>query len=156
MKLSEHISMKEAVSSATAEELGLQNKPNPSQLAKMMLLAEVVFEPLRTWANEPIRVNSFFRSEEVNLAINGSRRSQHTKGEAIDISAMQDKTNKELFDYIKDNLDFDQLIWEFGTKEEPQWIHVSYVSSIRNRQQVLKASKKKDGSTYYRIIKKGR
>ena len=156
MKLSEHISMNEAIGSATADELGISNKPNASQLAKMMLLAEVVFEPLRTWANEPIRVNSFFRSEEVNLAVNGSRRSQHCKGEAIDISAMQDKTNKELFDYIKNNLDFDQLIWEFGNKENPDWIHVSYVSSIRNRQQVLRASKKKDGSTYYRIIKKGR
>lgn len=156
MKLSEHISMSEATASATAEELGLSNKPNVNQLAKMTILAEVVFEPLRTWANEPIRVNSFFRSEEVNLAVNGSRRSQHCKGEAIDISSMGEKTNKELFDYIKNNLDFDQLIWEFGSKEEPDWIHVSYKSSIHNRQQILKAKKKKDGSTYYQILKKGR
>ncbi len=156
MKLSEHISINEATGSVTADELGISNKPNQTQLAKMMLLAEVVFEPLRTWANEPIRVNSFYRSEEVNMAVNGSRRSQHCRGEAIDISAMQEKTNKELFDYIKNNLDFDQLIWEFGTKEEPDWIHVSYVSSIRNRQQVLRANKKKDGSTFYRVIKKSR
>jgi len=156
MKLSEHISMKEAVGSATAEENGIENKPNITQLSKMMLLAEVVFEPLRTWANQPIRVNSFFRSTELNSFLKGSKRSQHCTGQAIDISSLGEKTNKELFDYIKDNLDYDQLIWEFGTKEEPDWIHISYVSSINNRQQVLKANKKKDGSTYYRIIKKGR
>jgi hypothetical protein len=105
-----------------------------------MLLAEKVFEPLRKWAAEPIRINSMFRSEGVNKAVGGSKTSQHTanNGAAVDLDAMGEKSNSELFHYIMENLDFDQLIWEFGNELNPDWIHVSF-KATGNRKQVIKA-----------------
>lgn len=146
--ISKHISWREASYSATAEKKEIENTPNEVAVQNMKKLAKNVFEPLREWANEPIRVNSFYRSIELNDAIKGSRTSQHTKGQAIDIDALGDKTNADLFHYIKDNLDFDQLIWEFGTDENPDWIHVSYVGPAGNRKAVLKAIKKGKKTAY--------
>ena len=108
--ISKHISWREASHSATAEKKEIENTPNEVAVQNMKKLAKNVFEPLREWASEPIRVNSFYRSIDLNDAIKGSRTSQHTKGQAIDIDALGDKTNADLFHYIKDNLDFDQLI----------------------------------------------
>lgn len=122
--------------------------PGNVQIVAMKKLAKEIFEPLREWANEPIRVNSFFRSPELCEAIGSKSTSQHTKGQAIDIDAMGKKTNAELFNYIKDNLNFDQLIWEFGDDDNPDWIHVSYVGSNGNRNRILKAVKKGKKTTY--------
>ena len=143
-RISKHISYKEAVGSNYAKQKGIKNKPNEEQVENMKLLAEKVFEPLREWVDAPIRVNSMFRSKELNSAIKGSLKSSHLNGEAMDITSMGGKSNLEMFHYIKDNLCFDQLIWEFG--KEPKWLHVSF--SKNNRQQVLVTKKRGVYYTY--------
>ena len=151
-KISKHISLREAIESYTAKRKGIENIPNEYQLTNMVVLAENVFEPLREWVGGPIKVNSFFRSEELNKAIGGSNRSQHCQGRAIDIDDVYGyKTNAEMYEYIKNNLDFDQLIWEFGNDENPDWVHVSYVSNDENRRRCLKAERI-NGKTTYSII----
>jgi len=154
VKISKHISYKEGTHSNTATRRRMRNEPNEEQLAAMKLLAKKVFEPLRVHFNEPIRVNSFFRSAALNKAIGGSRTSQHCNGEAIDVDATNGITNKQLFDYIKDNLQFDQLIWEFGTDKKPDWIHVSYRTSKPNRNRILKAVK--GGNPVYQVMEEGK
>lgn len=144
--ISKHITYKEATHSDTATKKGIDNTPGQGEIIAMKRLAENLFEPLREHFGKPIRVNSFFRSKELNKAVGGSATSQHVRGEAIDISGIG-VSNKELFNYIKDNLDFDQLIWEFGNDSEPQWVHVSYKIG-NNRRSVLKATKV-NGKTKY-------
>jgi hypothetical protein len=144
-KISEHITYAEATVSNKAKQLGISNTPNEKELLAMKLLAEKVFEPLREWYGKPIQVTSFFRSAKINKAIGGSTTSQHSLGQSIDIDTVSD--NKKLFDYIKDNLPFDQLIWEYGTDANPDWIHVSYTET-RNRKQVLRATRN-GGKTVY-------
>ena len=143
-RISKHISYKEAVGSNYAKQKGIKNKPNEDQVENMKLLAEEVFEPLREWVDAPIKVNSMFRSLELNTALKGSKTSSHMNGEAMDITSMGGKSNLEMFHYIKDNLCFDQLIWEFG--KEPKWLHVSF--SKNNRQQVLVTKKRGVYYTY--------
>ena len=133
--ISKHISYKEAVRSDYAKKHKIENEPNEEQIKNMKLIAEKVFEPLREWVGGPIKVNSMFRSKKLNTGINGSLTSQHLKGQAIDLTTMGLKTNSEIFNYIKDNLDFDQVIWEYGRKN-PVWIHVSYKAK-NNRKQAL-------------------
>ena len=139
-RISKHISYKEAVGSNYAKQHGIKNKPNEEQVENMQLLAEKVFEPLREWVGCPIRVNSMFRSLELNTALKGSKTSSHMNGEAMDITSMGGKSNLEMFHWIKDNLEFDQLIWEFGS-QNPKWIHVSFKEKD-NRKQVLKTLRK--------------
>jgi hypothetical protein len=139
-RISKHISYKEATHSNHAEKYGLSNKPKAEHIKNMETVAEKVFEPLREWAKAPIRVNSMFRSLELNKGIGGSATSSHMTGNAIDITSMGGKTNLEMFHYIKDELDFDQLIWEYGV--EPKWLHVSYKSKKANRKQVLVTQRK--------------
>ena len=147
--ISKHISYKEATHSATALRRGLDNTPNDEQLKCMEEVAENLFEPLREWVGGPIKVNSFFRGEPVNTAIGGSTRSQYMKGQAIDIDdTFGHKTNAEMYHYIKDNLDFDQLIWEFGDDKNPNWVHMSWVSHRPNRKK-LTIAKKVNGKTRY-------
>lgn len=147
--ISKHISYKEATRSVTALRLGIDNTPNEYQLQNMELLAEKVFEPLRIAVGGPIKINSFMRVEKLNKAIGGSSRSQHCQGRAIDIDDTYGyMSNKDMFYYIKNNLDFDQIIWEFGTNENPDWIHVSYVDADSNRKKCLKAVKE-NGKTIY-------
>ena len=134
-KISKHISYKEATHSNHAKQHKIANKPSSEDIENMELLAEKVFEPLREWVGAPIKVNSMFRSVELNSALKGAPRSSHMKGQAFDITSLGGKTNLEMFHYIKDNLDFDQLIWEYGA--EPKWLHVSYVNEKENRGQVL-------------------
>lgn len=134
-KISKHITYKEATHSNYAKQYKIANKPSSEDIENMELLAEKVFEPLREWVEAPIRVNSMFRSLELNSALKGAPRSSHMKGQAFDITSMGGKTNLEIFHYIKDNLPFDQLIWEYGA--EPKWLHVSYVNETENRGQVL-------------------
>lgn len=143
MNLSAHVTLAEFTYSDTAVKHGIKNDMNASQIATAKLLCENVFEPLRIYLNTPININSGFRSLQLNKLTKGSTTSQHAKGEAIDVNI-----GAKGFNFIKDKLDFDQLIWEFGNDENPQWVHVSY--SLRNRKQVLKASKK-NGKTIYSI-----
>jgi zinc D-Ala-D-Ala carboxypeptidase len=148
MNISEHISMKEALRSNTAKRLGIDNMPDNDTLVTMQITAQHIFEPLRNKFNEPIYISSFYRSPELNKAIGGSSKSQHCKGEAIDIDDVYSKaSNADFFNYIKDKLEFDQLIWEFGDDENPAWVHVSY-SLGKNRMRILKAIKE-NGRTKY-------
>ena len=147
--ISPHISEKEATKSVTAIRLGIDNTPNGNVIGNMRLLAHWIFEPLREWVGGPIKINSFFRGEPVNTAIGGSTRSQHMKGQAIDIDdTFGHKTNAEMYHYIKDNLDFDQMIWEFGDDKNPNWVHISWVSHRPNRKK-LTIAKRINGKTKY-------
>jgi len=152
VRISKHISYKEATRSATALRLGIENIPNEYQLQNMEMVAKKVFEPLREAVDAPIKINSFFRCEELNKAIGGSSKSQHCQGRAIDIDDIYGHvSNAFMYYYIKDNLDFDQLIWEFGTNDSPDWVHVSYVDEDSNRKRCLKAYRE-DGKTKYKDI----
>ena len=147
--ISKHISYHEGTYSQTGVRKDLDNTPDDDQLKRMEEVAENLFEPLREWVGGPIKINSFFRGEPVNTAIGGSRKSQHMKGQAIDIDdTFGHKTNAEMYHYIKDNLDFDQLIWEFGTDKNPNWLHISWVSHRPNRKK-LTVAKKVNGRTKY-------
>lgn len=152
MKISDHVSYEEAIRSRTAIRLDIDNTPKSYELTNMYGVAVNIFEPLRKWVGGPIKINSFFRCEDLNKAIGGSSRSQHCEGRAIDIDdTFGHKTNAEMFQYIKENLSFDQLIWEFGDDKNPNWVHVSYVSEDGNRKRCLKAYKL-NGSTKYKLI----
>ena len=152
MKISNNISYQEAIRSNTATRKGIDNTPSDYEVTNMVGVAENIFEPLRGWVGGPIKINSMFRCEELNSAIGGSTRSQHCQGRAIDIDdTFGHKTNAEMFNYIKENLNFDQLIWEFGTDDNPDWVHVSYVSKEENRNRILKAERI-NGKTQYSII----
>jgi hypothetical protein len=152
-KISEHITKKEAIFSATALRKGIENEPGEYELQNMELIAEKVFEPLRKAVNGPIKINSFFRSEELNKAIGGSSKSQHCQGRAMDLDDTYGyMSNKDMYHYIKENLDFDQMIWEFGTKDNPSWVHVSYVDADSNRKRCLEAYKDENNKTKYKII----
>lgn len=152
MEISKHLSLSEVTVSDTAKRLGINNQPTPEHLANLKLLAEKVFEPLRNHFGKPIKVSSGYRSKALNAAVPGSSAtSQHCSGEALDLD--QDGmphgvTNKMVFDYIKDNLPFDQLIWEFGTDTNPDWVHVSYESTGKQRKQILKAVRGASGTSY--------
>jgi zinc D-Ala-D-Ala carboxypeptidase len=142
-KISEHITLKEASKSQYAERKGIDNTPDEVIIANMQLVAEKCFEPVRQHFGKPIGISSFYRCPSLNLAIGGVANSQHIKGQAIDIDGdiFGHVSNSEIFAWIKANLQFDQLIWEYGNDENPAWVHVSYTSGI-NRQQVLKLKKK--------------
>ena len=150
--ISKHISMKEATKSITALRLGIDNTPNADAINNMKVLAEKVFEPLRQWVGGPIKINSMYRSPALNEAIGGSSKSQHCcKGgaSAIDIDDVYGhKTNAEMFHFVKDELSFDQMIWEFGNEDGPDWVHISYISEEKNRNRILKAVRD-DGKTKY-------
>ena len=151
MKLSKHLSLKEVIKSNTATRKGIDNTPTDEHLYNLKRLAEEIFEPIRTHFNVPIGVSSGYRSIALNKAIGGSKTSQHSKGEALDLDAdIYGKiTNKQIFDFIKDNLVFDELIWEFGDDNNPDWVHVSYTNELRpNRKEILRA-KKINGKTVY-------
>tara|TARA_R100001591_G_scaffold11964_1_gene18184 strand:- start:2306 stop:2764 length:459 start_codon:yes stop_codon:yes gene_type:complete len=152
MGISKHISYKEGVYSRTATRLNIKNNPNAEQMKNMIAIAEEVFEPLRTYVGGPIKINSFFRSPELNKAIGGSTKSQHCHGQAIDLDDTFGRcSNADMFKFIKNNLDFDQIIWEFGDDNNPDWVHVSYVSPEQNRNRCLQAYKE-NNKTKYKII----
>ena len=151
MQLSKHLSLAEVTRSETAKRKGVSNMPTPEHLENFKLLAETIFEPIRKHFGVPIHLSSGYRSKELNKAIGGSLTSQHCTGEAIDIDmdgSASGVTNKQVFDFIKQHLAFDQLIWEFGTSANPDWVHVSYESNGKQRKQVLKAIKQ-GGKTSY-------
>lgn len=143
MKLSKNLTLQEAISSQTAQRKGLDNTPSKSTINVMILTAEKVFQPVRDHFGVPIRVSSFYRSPAVNAAVGGSKTSQHRTGEAIDMQGTNGLTNAEIFNWIRKNLDFDQLIWEYGNSTEPAWVHVSYTAKRKNRKQVFAIGVKK-------------
>ena len=153
MQLSEHLSLAEVTYSETAKRLGIKNDPTPEHLEAFKLLAEHIFEPIRNHFQKPIKVSSGYRSAALNAITPGSSAtSQHCKGEAVDLD--QDGmttgiTNKMVFDYIKGNLNFDQLIWEYGTDANPDWVHVSYSASGTQRKQVLRCKRNAAGQPVY-------
>jgi zinc D-Ala-D-Ala carboxypeptidase len=135
--ISKHITFKEATFSATAQRLGLKNEPTDQHLKAMKLVAEKCFEPLREWYGKPLKINSFYRGKDLNRAVKGSLSSQHCKGEAIDIDAGSNAENKKIHDWIKNNLEFDQLLWEYGNSAGPDWVHVSFTDKKKNRKQLV-------------------
>lgn len=149
MQLSKNLSLSEMIISSEAKRKGINNVPSESIVSNMKKLAINVFQPIREHFNAPIHISSGFRSIELNKAIGGSSSSQHCSGEAMDID-MDGTTisNAQVFKWIKDNLVFDQLIWEFGTDANPDWVHVSYESTGKQRKQILKAVRK-NGKTSY-------
>ena len=137
MKLSEHLDLVEVTRSDYAKRNGINNMPNAEHTENLIELANKIFEPIRKHFNKPIYVSSGYRCKELNAAIGGAKNSQHTKGQAIDIDQGNRKENMEIFDFIKNNLEFDQLINEFGY----DWIHVSYNTDGKQAKQVLDAIK---------------
>lgn len=162
--ISTNITYKEATKSNTAKRYGIKNEPSDFQLSNMKMVAEKCFQPLREWYGKAIGISSFLRSKALNEhpAINGSLTSQHLQGlyseleeGAIDIDAdIFDNgiTNAEIFNWLKDNVEFDQLIWEYGTEEEPAWVHISYRKGA-NRGMILTAKKNSKRRTYYTLMK---
>ena len=136
MKISNNLTLAELTTSQTATRLGIKNTAPAFVIENLKAVAENVFEPIREHFGKPIRISSGYRCKELNKAIKGSATSQHMTGQALDIQGTNGVTNAEIFNYVKDNLTFDQLIWEFGTKTEPAWVHVSY-SKLKNRNQIL-------------------
>jgi hypothetical protein len=153
MQISKHLSLAEVSRSETAKRKGISNTPSGEHLENFKKLAENIFEPIREHFAVPIHISSGYRSKELNSAIGGSLSSQHCQGEAIDIDMDGTSiTNAQIFNYIKSNLNFDQLIWEFGTDSNPDWVHVSYESTGKQRKQILKAVKS-GGKTSYLPLK---
>ena len=152
MKLSEHLDLSEVTRSESAKRNGISNMPTAEHIANFKLLAEKIFEPIRNHFRVPIIISSGYRSKELNASLKGaSLTSQHCSGEAIDIDmdgSPHGVTNRMVFDYIKDNLVFDQLIFEFGDVNNPDWVHVSYESTGNQRKQVLRATRS-NGKTAY-------
>jgi hypothetical protein len=149
MQLSKHLELAEVIRSDSAKRHGISNMPTEQHIKNFKLLAEKIFEPIREHFKRPILISSGYRSQALNSAIGGSLSSQHCQGEAIDIDMDGTEiTNKQVFDFIKDHLEFDQLLAEFPIKEDLSWVHVSYESSGKQRKQILVA-KKVNGKTVY-------
>lgn len=149
MKLSKNLKLGEVTKSATAIKYGLNNKPTGEHLSNLIQIANKVFQPLRDHFGKPIAITSGYRSQALNDVIGGSSGSQHCKGEALDLDAdvFGGIENWQIFEFIKNNLEFDQLIWEFGDDENPAWVHVSYRSE-NNRGEVLSAVKQNRRTIY--------
>ena len=153
MKISPNLNLAEITRSDTAKRHGIDNTPTAEHLENFKLLADKVFEPIREHFKTPIFISSGYRSKALNSFIKRSLTSQHCTGQAIDIDmdgSNGEVTNRMVFDFIKNKLDFDQLIWEFGTDFNPDWVHVSYVKG-KNRKQKLKAIRTSGKTTYLAI-----
>jgi len=149
MKLSEHLDLSEVTRSESAKRNGINNMPIPEHINNFKLLAEHIFEPIRSYFNVPIRISSGYRSKELNAKIPGSSKtSDHCFGRAIDIDNDGTSiTNNQIFNFIKDNLKFKQLIFEFPVNGKASWIHVSYeVGNLKNE---ILVAKKLYGKTIY-------
>ena len=152
MKLTENLSLAEVTKSATAIRMSIANTPSATHLIALKEVSKNIFQLCREHFGKPLAVTSGYRSEALNEAINGSKTSQHSKGEALDLDAdvFGGFSNAELFNYIKDHLDFDQLIWEFGNNNNPAWVHCSY-KTRGNRNEVLIAIKTNNQTTYRKL-----
>jgi hypothetical protein len=151
--LSKYATLDECSRSVTASRLGIDNNPPLEVRDNLREICSKVFDPCREFVGGPLAIASGYRCPKLNKAVGGSKTSEHMLGQALDIDCdtFGGKTNAELFYFIKDNLDFNQLIWEFGTDKNPEWVHVSY-SRLNNKKKVIKATKVK-GKTIYTIFK---
>ena len=134
-----HFTVEEMYASDTAKRLGINNIPSLQQMINLVYLCAYVLEPLRVAMGKPINISSGFRSQALNKAVGGVYNSQHLKGQAADIDIQGDMAfGRKIFDYIRDHLPFDQLIWEH-TKSGTYWVHVSYVFPDfgKNRKKVI-------------------
>ena len=156
MKLSKNLSLAEVVKSTTAKRLGIDNTPDDWVKENLRQVAINVFQPLRDAFGCPIYVSSGYRSPELNRAIGGSTRSQHMEGRALDLDAdvFGRCTNSQIFNWIRENVVFDQMVWEFGDSDNPNWVHVSYVHDGVNRKRCLKACRDDEGKVYYEVMLK--
>ena len=146
MRLSKDFTLEEFTRSITAVNHGIDNMPSAVHIANMRNLARNILQPARDELGMPIYVSSGYRCEALNAMIGGAFNSQHKSGEAADLQCAD---NARLFNYIRFNHLFDQLIWEFGDDDSPQWVHVSLkMAGAQNRNMVLKAVKE-DGKTKY-------
>ena len=148
MKLTENFSLEEMTFSPTAIRKGISNKPSQEHIDNLRILCEKVLQPLRDHMNCTINVSSGYRAQALNFLIGGSKTSQHCFGQAADLQL--EGRNHEMFDFIKENLEFDQLIWEFGTDAEPAWVHVSF-NAKHNRKHIIKAIKVNGKTQYVRV-----
>jgi hypothetical protein len=153
VSLSKYATLDECSRSVTASRLGIDNNPPLEVRDNLREICSKVFDPCREFVGGPLAIASGYRCPKLNKAVGGSKTSEHMLGQALDIDCdtFGNKTNAELFYFIKDNLDFNQLIWEFGTDKNPEWVHVSY-SRLNNKKKVIKATKVK-GKTIYTIFK---
>jgi len=153
MRLSKNLTLREAVKSNTATRLGIDNRPDEWDIGNLKAIAENIFQPIRDHFGVPIGVSSGYRGKDLNKAVGGSKYSQHMTGEALDIDAdIHGKvTNADIFKFVKNNLHWDQMIWEFGDDENPAWIHVSFKEGGGNRCQVKRAYRDEKG-IYYRVL----
>lgn len=134
-----HFTIEEMYASDTAKRLGINNKPNMQQMVNLVYLCAYVLEPLRVAMNEPIKIGSGFRCQQLNKSVGGVSSSQHLKGQAADLCIDGDiEKGKRWFNYIRQHLPFDQLIWEHNAKGS-YWVHVSFVFPDfgKNRMQVI-------------------
>jgi hypothetical protein len=154
MKLSKNLSLAEVTKSNTAKRLGIDNTPDDWATENLRKIAEHVFQPLRDAFKCPIYVSSGYRSPELNAAIGGSVRSQHMEGRALDLDAdvYGNCTNSQIFNWIRENVEFDQMVWEFGTDDNPNWVHVSFVYDGINRKRCLRARRDDKGEVYYEVM----
>ena len=154
-KLSANFSMKEFTASDTAKRRGIDNNPGLEHAEAALELFEHIVQPIRDHFGTSIFLSSGYRSHALNKAIGGSQTSQHSKGEAVDIDmdGRKGPENEDVFHYIRENLPFDQLIWEFGDSKRPDWVHVSYKKGGPQRGQILAAKRNSAGKTYYETWK---
>ena len=150
MNLSRNLTLFEMTRSDMAKRKGVSNQPTEEHIANMIVLAEKIFQPIREHFGVPIYISSGYRSAALNKKIGGSKNSQHLTGEAIDIDmdGHPHVSNVQVFNFIRNNLFFDQLIWEFGNDSTPDWVHVSYSSSGNQRGHILRAVKGTFGTKY--------
>lgn len=155
-KISKYFTLEELIRTSPANEaklkaLSLNNLPNAAVVTNLTTLAKVVLDPVREFIGGPLAVTSGYRSPKLNEIIGGAPASQHMVGCAVDVDAHVHKvgTNAQIFWCVINRLDFDQVIWEFGTDQEPDWVHISYISPTHNRRKALKAVKEK-GKTVYK------
>ena len=150
MKLSENLDLSEVIRSESAKRNNISNAPTTEHIENLKALAENIFQPIRDHFKKPIRISSGYRSKELNAKVGGSATSQHCKGQAFDLdNDGTDITNRQIFDFVKDNLPFDQLIYEFGDDDNPDWVHISYNRNGQQRGQVLKAYKLNGQTKYF-------
>ena len=148
MKLSENLDLSEVIRSESAKRNGISNTPTPEHIENLKALAENIFQPIRDHFKKPIRISSGYRSKELNAKVGGSKSSDHCFGYAIDLDADGTSiTNNEIFYFIKNNLKFKQLIFEFPVNGQASWIHISYQSS--NLKNEILIAKKLYGKTVY-------
>jgi len=153
--LTPHISIKECYYSYKAKRLGIDNRPSKAQFTKLKKLGLLLFEPIRDNFGVMIKINSMYRCLFLNIKVGGSYRSQHVKCEAMDIDDTYGRvTNSEMFYFVVENLDFDQLIWEFGDIDNPSWIHISSkVDNTKDNRHMLLISYIENDEKKYKSFK---